>query len=272
MKKRTSISIVVVFVLASASQALAAVDICIDRPIYVNVGDGTEKCYFGCETIEVRGNFPAIFGVQIKDVYKQFMDLDIYWEGANQINGDGSWESLKFCVLACYPQEFLGDPGTQVLVGTFTINVQLPGTMTLDVGHYVQLKDCLDTMVVLDPFQCVIDVDIDIKPGSDPNPINPGSKGLVPVAILSSDVFDATQVDPPTVSIAGATVARRGKGKLMAHHEDVNADGLLDLLVQVETKDFDDLGTGGTVELTATTFGGQDIVGYDEVVIVPPHK
>jgi hypothetical protein len=272
MIKRALIVIAAVSVLASAPQALAALDVCIDRPIYVNVGDENQKCYFGCETIEVRANFPAIFGVQIEEVYKEFMDWDIFWEGANQINGDGSWESLKFCVLACNPQEFLGDPGTQVLVGTFTINVQPPATMTSDDGYYVQLKDCSDRMVVLDPFECVIDVEIDIKPGSDPNPINPGSKGLVPVAILSSDVFDATQVDPATVSVAGAAVAQRGKGKLMAHHEDVNADGLLDLLVQVETQDFDNLGTGGTVELTGTTYDGQDIVAYDEVVIVPPDK
>jgi hypothetical protein len=115
-------------------------------------------------------------------------------------------------------------------------------------------------------------VEIDIKPGSDPNPINPGSNGLVPVAILSSEDFDATTVDPTSVELAGANVAVRGKGNSMAHEEDVNGDGLVDLVVQVETQSFDDLGAGGTVELTGTTFGGEDIVGYDEVVIVPPDQ
>jgi hypothetical protein len=116
-------------------------------------------------------------------------------------------------------------------------------------------------------------VDIDIKPGSDPNPINPGSKGLVPVAILSGPEFDATTVDPSTVELAGAPVAVRGKGKLMAHEEDVNGDSLADLVVQVETQELD-LPDGGTAELTltGTTFGGEDILGYDEVVIVPPEK
>jgi hypothetical protein len=117
-----------------------------------------------------------------------------------------------------------------------------------------------------------IEVDIDIKPGSDPNPINPGSKGLVPVAILSSAEFDATQVDPTSVSLAGATVAVRGKGTLMAHEEDVNGDSLADLVVQVETQGFADLGEGGTVALTGETFGGQAIVGYDEIIIVPPEE
>ncbi|MFX0203924.1 MAG: hypothetical protein ACFFCW_48120 [Candidatus Hodarchaeota archaeon] len=115
-----------------------------------------------------------------------------------------------------------------------------------------------------------IEVGIDIKPGSDPNPINPGSNGLVPVAILSSPEFDATQVDPASVSLAGANVAVRGKGKSLANEEDVNGDGLIDLVVQVETQGFDDLGAGGIVELTGTTFGGEDIVGYDDVIIVPP--
>jgi hypothetical protein len=114
-----------------------------------------------------------------------------------------------------------------------------------------------------------VEVTIDIKPGSDPNPINPGSNGLVPVAIFSSPEFDATQVDPTSVSLAGASVAVRGKGKSMAHEEDVNGDGLVDLVVQVETQGFDDLGAGGTVELTGTTFSGEDIVGYDDVIIVP---
>jgi len=112
-------------------------------------------------------------------------------------------------------------------------------------------------------------VEIDIKPGSDPNPINQGSNGLIPVAIFSSPEFDATQVDPTSVSLAGASVAVRGKGKSMAHEEDVNGDGLVDLVVQVETQGFNDLGAGGTVELTGTTFGDEDIVGYDEVIIVP---
>jgi len=123
------------------------------------------------------------------------------------------------------------------------------------------------------PMPVVLTVEIDIKPGSDPNPINPKSKGLVPVAIFSSTEFDATQVDPTSICLAGANVAVRGKGnKLMAHEEDVNGDGLVDLLVQVETQDFDDLGDGGTVELTGTTFDNQAIVGYDEVIIVPKKK
>ena len=42
-------------------------------------------------------------------------------------------------------------------------------------------------------------VEIDIKPGSDPNSINLRSKGVIPVAILTTEDFDATTVDPLSV-------------------------------------------------------------------------
>jgi hypothetical protein len=118
-------------------------------------------------------------------------------------------------------------------------------------------------------------VDIDIKPGSYPNAINLGSYGLIPVAILSSDEFDATTVDPETVELAGADVAVRGKSnKYMAHAEDVNGDGLVDLLVQVATENLapDSLQDGFAV-LTGNLleeFGGTLIEGTDEITIVPP--
>ena len=147
------------------------------------------------------------------------------------------------------------------------------GTLTGDYGDgsAINLQFLSDIPIYLEtPGTNVEQVEIDIKPGSDPNPINQSSNGLIPVAIFSSPEFDATQVDPTSVSLAGASVAVRGKGKSMAHEEDVNGDGLVDLVVQVETQGFDDLGAGGTVELTGTTFSGEDIVGYDEVVIVPP--
>jgi len=117
----------------------------------------------------------------------------------------------------------------------------------------------------------VVEVDVDIKPGSYPNTINLGSYGLVPVAVLSSENFDATQIDPDTVTLAGAEVAVRGKGnKLMAHEEDVNGDSLLDLVMQVETENFDpNQIQDGRAWLTGATYGGVAIEGSDEICIIP---
>ncbi len=92
-----------------------------------------------------------------------------------------------------------------------------------------------------------VTVYIDIKPGSFPNSINLGSKGTVPVAILSNGTFDATEVDPASITLAGATVKIKGKGtNYMASEEDVNGDNLVDLVVHVLTEAFE-LSEGDTV-------------------------
>ncbi|MHC4646199.1 MAG: right-handed parallel beta-helix repeat-containing protein [Planctomycetota bacterium] len=132
-----------------------------------------------------------------------------------------------------------------------------------------------DDMPLADPVDVscgVLVVDIDIKPGSYPNAINLGSHGLVPVAILSSAEFDATTVDPETVELAGAGVAVRGKSnKYMAQQEDVNGDGLVDLINHVATENLDPNSLqDGYAVLIGTTFGGEEITGTDEITIVPP--
>lgn len=116
-----------------------------------------------------------------------------------------------------------------------------------------------------------LDAEIDIKPGSDPNAINLGQKGVIPVAILSNEAFDATDVNPDTVMLEGLGVAVRGKAdKLLAHQEDVNGDGLLDLVVQVDTENMDpDTFQDGPAIVTGNLYGGESIQGSDMVVIVP---
>src|SRR5205085_4593374 len=108
-------------------------------------------------------------------------------------------------------------------------------------------------------------VPIDIKPGAFPNSINLGSNGVVPVAILSTATFDARQVDPASVTLAGAHVKVKGKGTYQASIQDVNGDGRPDLVVQVSTQALE-LTAGDTrAFLQAKTFGGLSIVGSDSI-------
>lgn len=128
-------------------------------------------------------------------------------------------------------------------------------------------------LVVIDNISCnYIDfvVDIDIKPGSYPNVINLSSAGVVPVAILSSQTFDALTVNPDSITLAGASIRLIGKSdKTLCHPTDVNNDGQLDLLCQVETEELLLQEGDSEATLEATTYDGKHIRGVDSVSFVP---
>ena len=112
--------------------------------------------------------------------------------------------------------------------------------------------------------------DIDIKPDSDENPVNLGAKGLLPVCVFSSETFDATRIDPATCLLAGAPVAVRTKQlRFMAHPEDIDGDGLADMLLQFETRQLDPSQIQDDYAvLVGSTFEGQDFIGLDEITLV----
>ncbi|MDA1349125.1 MAG: hypothetical protein O3A47_09720, partial [Chloroflexi bacterium] len=53
-----------------------------------------------------------------------------------------------------------------------------------------------------------LDVDIDVKPTSCPNPLNVGKRGVLPAAILGTDTVDVSQVDVATVQLEGVAPLR----------------------------------------------------------------
>jgi len=119
--------------------------------------------------------------------------------------------------------------------------------------------------ISITPF---LEVTIDIKPGSVPNSINLGSGGNVPVAIFSRPTFDARTVDPMTLSMASAAVMMRARGTPKAAPEDVNRDGLLDLVVHVATEALQLTKTDTEVVVTGRTLDGRFIRGRDTVRVV----
>ncbi len=103
---------------------------------------------------------------------------------------------------------------------------------------------------------------IDIKPGSYPNVINLGSKGKVPVAILSTKALPATDVSPSTVSFAGAP-------PVMWSFEDVNGDGVPDLVLHYRTQDLNLASDATKACIAGMTTSGTPFEGCDGVKIVP---
>jgi hypothetical protein len=107
-----------------------------------------------------------------------------------------------------------------------------------------------------------MEIEIDIKPGSFPNSINPNSKGKIPVAILTDDSFDATTVDPNTV-LFGATGTEASP--VQSAFEDVDGDGDTDMILHFNTQDTGIVCGDTSASLTGETLGGQMIEGSDSV-------
>ncbi len=106
---------------------------------------------------------------------------------------------------------------------------------------------------------------VDIKPESEPASINLKSRGVIPVALVTTDDFDATDVMPSTVELAGARPVRWTK-------EDVHNDSDIDMLFhfKVQHLNLDMNSTEAT--LTGNTKKDVPVLGTDTVNIVPAAK
>lgn len=79
-----------------------------------------------------------------------------------------------------------------------------------------------------------IEIMIDIKPGSWPNSINLRNMGVIPVAVFSTEEFDATLIDMRRTRFgpAGTKLVHES-----GHIEDVNLDGIADLVLHFDISD-----------------------------------
>ena len=131
---------------------------------------------------------------------------------------------------------------------------------------------------------------VDIKPSSCPNPLNTKNKGVLPAAILGTEEFHITMVDPETISITmeGSDmsvmplrwnyedVATPFEGELCDCHE-LGGDGYTDMTLKFKTQDLvNAFGladfSGETIPLTITgnlkeEHGGTAFTGSDCVRI-----
>jgi hypothetical protein len=113
---------------------------------------------------------------------------------------------------------------------------------------------------------------VDIKPGSYPNPVNPSSQGVVPVAILGSDFFDVRAVDTATIEIDDDRLPGGGVAptRVQKSLEDVNGDGFLDLSLKFATTALNEAGLLGNTRLFITAAignGDAQVLGSDAICL-----
>jgi hypothetical protein len=110
-------------------------------------------------------------------------------------------------------------------------------------------------------------VTIDVKPGSDENPINcTVENGVIPVAILTTAEFDAANVDYTTVRFGPGLAAET---HMKRHVEDVDYDGDLDLVFHFRGGEAAIACSDTSVTLWGTTLDGYDFEAHDHIRIVP---
>lgn len=117
----------------------------------------------------------------------------------------------------------------------------------------------------------VIYVDIDIKPGSYPNSIDcKNKKEVIPVAVLTTEDFDALTIDYTTVIFEGASEIHVDKrsGLPIQHIEDVDSDGDMDLVFHFKLGDTALTCRSTTGQLAGLTYDGIPVEGTDSVRMI----
>ena len=112
--------------------------------------------------------------------------------------------------------------------------------------------------------QASFPITIEIKPGSNKNQINLNGKGVIPVAILSTESFDATTLDVTSLQLGPGQATETHNKR---HVEDIDEDGLADVMLHFRVQDI--MIDANTTELilTGTTSDGISVKGSGEVTV-----
>ena len=180
--------------------------------------------------------------------------------------------------------------------GTYSFTGISAGMYTVvetDPGGYVSTTPNKVSVVIVDAdaqvdFGDYIDpgLPVDVKPGSDVNPLNLKSNGVLPVAILGSETFDVEQIDPASLSLEGVAPLRWSYEDVAGHSDvglvdpDINGDdeeipdGYKDMTLKFETQEIAsalgnvEQGVFVTLTMTGSLVGDIPISGEETVWIV----
>jgi len=117
-----------------------------------------------------------------------------------------------------------------------------------------------------------IEVTIDFRPWDPKNRVHLSCPSIVPVAILSTESFDATSVDVASVTVAGAPVVVFCAERPMAFARDVNHDSIRDLVVFVRVSEMQLTLEDTEVVVEGKTLEDQPFTGMDTITVVESGK
>ena len=215
------------------------------RALSVNSGD-TVDINYGVNFLTIWGTVNLYTGAYIDGGITAFSGGTINFYG-------GEMGDLSYTFVIGNPQ--ITVYGTNFAVNgklldpsetSFTIDYLLPYyelTGFYENGDPIKLKFRGNIPINLNWVALDSGIEIDIKPGNEQNNINLNSKGVVPVAVLTTEQFDAATIDPATALFAGAAPDHWSL-------EDVDGDGDNDVIFHFRTQELD-LDQGST-EATLT--------------------
>ncbi len=115
-----------------------------------------------------------------------------------------------------------------------------------------------------------VPIEVAIGSGAEAPCVNNNGRGVIPITILGSATLAVTKIDPSTLRLDSLAVKVVGPTeKALVHYEDVNADGFVDLVAQMQ--DVGDTFTTGQANatITATLIDGTRLSGTAPMCVVP---
>jgi len=110
----------------------------------------------------------------------------------------------------------------------------------------------------------LLEVAIDVRPGSPRNRVNPFARGVVAVALLGADDLDVAQVDVTSLGFGPD-----GAPALHSHQDDVDGDGRQDLVSHHRIPQTGIAPGDAEACLSGQTLDGTPLAGCDAVSTVP---